>query len=81
MHKTSRAICVEVVRILAEERAKRAISKYALSARCGLSQQMIGYVENGLRRPSLETVVRLAEGLELDLGNLFQTAARRIRRR
>jgi transcriptional regulator with XRE-family HTH domain len=80
-HKTARSICVEVVRILAEERKKQAITKYALSTRSGLSQQMIGYVEKGLRSPSFETIVRSAEGLDVDLGAVFQRARKRIQRK
>jgi transcriptional regulator with XRE-family HTH domain len=76
--KTVRAVCTEVVRILAEERQKQAISKYILSARSGVSQQMIGYVERGVRNPSLETVVRLAQGLEIDLPDLFRRARNRV---
>jgi transcriptional regulator with XRE-family HTH domain len=69
---------MEVVRILAETRQKQAISKYALSKRSGVSQQMIAHVERGTRKPSLEIAMRLAEGLALDVPGLFRRAIRRI---
>ena len=45
-----------------------------MAERSGLSEQMIGYVERGMRRPSLETVVRMAAGLEVDLGDVIKRA-------
>jgi len=77
-HKTAGALCAEVVRILAEERRELAISKYRLSKRSGVSQQMIGHVERGTRNPSLEIVIRLAQGLALDEAELFRRARSRI---
>ena len=80
-HNTARAICDEVVRILSEERKKRPMSKYELSARSGVSQQMIAYVERGQRSASLETIVRLAIGLDVDLSQVFGSAERRVRKK
>lgn len=76
--KVPRAICAEVVRLLAGERKRLGISKYELEQRSGVSQQMIGYMERGLRNPSLETAVRIAEGLEIDLGKLLRMARAKI---
>ena len=69
--KSYRAVCAEIVALLRKERERRGLSKYALSERSGLSQQMIGYVERGMRSPSLETVIRLAVGLEVDLAQII----------
>jgi transcriptional regulator with XRE-family HTH domain len=35
---------------------------------------MVGYVERGLKKPSLETVLRMAEALDVDLGKLITNA-------
>jgi transcriptional regulator with XRE-family HTH domain len=78
--KTHHAVCVQIVRLLREERERQGFSKYALAERSGLSEQMIGYVERGMRQPSLETVVRMAAGLEVDLGNLIKRAYRTLPR-
>jgi transcriptional regulator with XRE-family HTH domain len=69
-----RAICTQVIRLLREEREKRGLSKYALSAQCGLSQQTISYMERGLRQPSFETVLRIADGIGLNLEDILKKA-------
>ena len=68
------AICVQVIRLLREERERRGLSKYAIAKISGLSQPMIGYVERGLRNPTLETVLRIADALDLDFADLVQRA-------
>jgi len=79
--KTHHAVCVEVVRLLREARERRGVSKYALAERSGLSEQMIGYVERGARNPSLETVVRISAGLEVNLGDIIKRAHKMAQRR
>lgn len=74
--KTYHAVSMQVVRLLKAEREKRGLSKYAVAKRCGLSEQMIGYVERGMRSPSFETVLRLAAGVGVDLGRVMKRAAK-----
>ena len=69
-----RAICAQVIKLLREERLKRGISKYALSAQCGLAQQTISYMERGLRQPSFETVLRIADGIGVNLEDVLKRA-------
>ena len=68
------ALCVQVIKMLREERERRDISKYSLSARCGLAQQTISYIERGLRQPSFETIMRIADGIGVDLENVIRKA-------
>jgi transcriptional regulator with XRE-family HTH domain len=68
------AICSHVARILREEREKREISMTVLAERAGLSQAMISFVEREIRNPSLETLIRIAEVLELNLGEVIKRA-------
>lgn len=63
-----------VVRLLRDERKRLGLSKYAVEQRCGISQQMVGYVERGLRRPSLETALRIADGIGVDLASIIRKA-------
>lgn len=63
-----------IIRLLHEERKRQGLSKYAAERRGGVSQQMIGYVERGLRKPSLETALRMADGLGLDLADIIKKA-------
>ena len=74
LDKTYHAVCVQVARLFQEERKRQGLSKYAVADRSGLSEQMIGYVERGMRNPSLETVLRMAAALELDLGDIIKRA-------
>lgn len=48
-----------------------------LAKQCGLSQQMISYVERGMRKPTLDTLLRIAGVLEVDLWKLLKTADER----
>jgi transcriptional regulator with XRE-family HTH domain len=68
------ALCVQVVKLLREERERRDISKYSLSARCGLAQQTISYIERGLRQPSFETILRVADGIGVNLEDVLRKA-------
>jgi transcriptional regulator with XRE-family HTH domain len=73
--KRCRAICRDVIRLLREERERRELSKYLVAARSGLSPQMISYVEREMRNPSLETVLRMADALEVDLAEIIKKAS------
>lgn len=50
----------------------------AVAAKAGLSQQMVSYVERGIRRPTLDTVVRIAEALQMDLGKIITQSRKGI---
>ena len=45
-----------------------------LASRAGLSQQMISYVERGMRNPTLDTLIRVTDALEVDLAELITQA-------
>jgi transcriptional regulator with XRE-family HTH domain len=66
-----------IIRLLAAERKRRGLSKYAVEQRSGISQQMVSYVERGLRKPSLETTLRIADGVGVDLAKII-TKARKV---
>lgn len=72
--KRARLICERIVELIREERERKRLSKYALAEKSGVSQQMIGYVERGLRSPSLEILLRLTVALEIDLADLLRKA-------
>ncbi|HTY88065.1 MAG TPA: helix-turn-helix transcriptional regulator [Candidatus Acidoferrum sp.] len=67
-------VCSQVARILREEREKRGLSMTALAGRAGLSRAMISFVEREIRNPSLETLLRIAYVLDLDLGEIITKA-------
>jgi transcriptional regulator with XRE-family HTH domain len=72
--QTRRAICSQVARLLREEREKRKMSMTTLARRAGLSQAMISFIEHEIRNPSLDTLLRVAQVLEINLGELVQRA-------
>jgi len=68
------AVCTEIIRLLREERKKRGLSNYVVAKRTGVSQSMMSLVERGLRNPTLELVLRLADGIRADLPALIKQA-------
>lgn len=65
-----------MARLLREERTKQQLSLNELARRAGLSQQMVSYVEREMRTPTLETLLRLADALEIDLWKLIRKASK-----
>jgi transcriptional regulator with XRE-family HTH domain len=61
----------QVVLRLKEEREKARISQMDLSFKAGLSQNLINYIENGKRNPSLHTLLRICDALQIDPARLF----------
>ena len=66
--------------LLKKERQRRQLSMSTVAERAGLSQQMVSYVERGLRNPTLDTLLRMALALKLDLAVLLATAQRKARK-
>jgi transcriptional regulator with XRE-family HTH domain len=73
--KNRQAICSRVCKILQEERIKRGISMTMLGVKTGLSQQAISYMEREMRIPNLDTLLRIAGGLEIALGDVVNKAS------
>ena len=51
-----------------------------VAERAGLSQQMVSYVERGMRNPTLETLLRIAAALEIDLSEVIAKATKETRK-
>ena len=67
-------ICAAVVRRLRAERQRQQLSMRRLAEQAGLSQAMISLVENDLRNPTLDTLLRITGALQLNLGRLLLKA-------
>lgn len=78
MQHNVRLLCVRIIALLQKERLRRKRSKYFVAQKSGLSPQMIAYVENGDRNPTLETVLRIAAALEVDFAELVKKARRQL---
>lgn len=64
-------LVAKVVRRLRLEREQQGRSMSAVARAAGISQSIVSLIEHDLRSPTLETLLRLADALELDLGKLI----------
>ncbi len=53
-------------------RKQRGYTQLALAERSGLHRTFIADVERGVRNPSLQSMAKIAEGLEISIPDLFQ---------
>jgi len=72
--KTRAKICEIVSRLLREQRESLGLSMNEVARRTGLSQQTVSFVERGLRMPTLDTLLRIAGALDLDLSGVLRDA-------
>ena len=78
--KSQQAVCSRVAHILRQERERRGLSMNRVAERAGLSQQMVSYVEREMRNPTLETLLRIAAALEIDLAVILAQAIKQARK-
>jgi transcriptional regulator with XRE-family HTH domain len=69
---TGNALLVAVCRAVHERREALEISQEELAHRAGLHRTYISDIERGARNPSLKTLSRLAEGLEVTTSQLIK---------
>jgi transcriptional regulator with XRE-family HTH domain len=62
----------EVARLLKAERQKRDLSLTILAQRAGLSRQMVSYVEQEKRNPSLDVLLRITDSLDIKLEEVIR---------
>jgi predicted transcriptional regulator len=67
-----------VVRLLREKRQALGLSMNAIAKRAGLSHTMISRVERELRRPTLDTLLRITEAMDADLWPLIKKAEKSL---
>ena len=75
----SNSICSNFARIVREERKRRDVSMTRLAEMAGLSQGTISLIEHEHRSPSLDTMLRIADSLGLDLSSMIARAERQAR--
>ena len=73
------AVAANVALILCDERKRRGLSMDQVAERSGLSQSMVSLVERDLRNPTLDTLLRMADALEVDLPDVLIRAIRAAR--
>jgi len=68
------AVMAGVIQTLREEREKRGLSMNVVAQRAGLSHSIVSLVERDLRNPTLDTLLRITEAIEIDLGEIITRA-------
>jgi transcriptional regulator with XRE-family HTH domain len=71
---TREKISSNVARILREERERQNLSLNLLAAKAGISRQMVSYIEQEERNPSLDTLLRIAGALDVHLDDVIKRA-------
>jgi transcriptional regulator with XRE-family HTH domain len=66
-----------VVRLFREKRVALGLSMYAVSKRARISHSTITRIENGLVKPTLDMLLRIAEVMDIDLWILIKKAEAR----
>lgn len=64
----------EIVRRLRAERLRKKLSNYAVSQNSGVSESMLSLVEHGLRNPTMELLLRIADGIGVNLADVVNDA-------
>jgi transcriptional regulator with XRE-family HTH domain len=69
-------VCSRVAEILREARTSQNLSLTRLAEKAALSRQAVSYIEQGRRIPALNTLLRIAGVLQLDLGEVIHRASK-----
>ena len=72
------AICAEVVRLMGDERKRRKLSKNKVSYLTGLNQSTVSRIENYHDNPTLDSLLRVADVLEINLGEILKRAIQTV---
>lgn len=64
----------KLVAFLREERLRQGMSQYKLDKECGLSKTSVAFIERNENKPTLSTLVRIADALNVDLSEYLQKA-------
>ena len=82
MSKTSRReeIIARLVELIRAERVRRKLSLNEVATRSGLSHTMVMRVEKRERLPTIDTLLRIADALEIDLSAVLGKAMRSVKR-
>ncbi len=72
------AIASNVVRLLKKEREKRGLSMNVVAQRSGLSHSIISLIERDMRNPTLDTLLRIADAIGVDLGKILMQARKEL---
>jgi transcriptional regulator with XRE-family HTH domain len=72
------AICAEVVRLMGGERKRLGLSKNKVANLTGLNQSTVSRLENYHENPTMDSLLRVADVLEINLGDILKRAIRNV---
>ena len=75
------AIQSALIRILREERERLGVTHYQIAPKAGLNASALSLIDRELRNPTLDTLLRITEAMELDLGELLVRATKEAGKR
>lgn len=70
--KQAQIISDKVIMCLRKVRTDKGISQYKLAKEIGMSKSSISYIENLKQRPTLYTVLMIADYLEINLSDVVK---------
>jgi len=79
MDERAAQISKECLRLLFELRVKKGISHQKLADQTGLSRSYMGSLEKGLRRPTVEVVVKLALALGVKFSHIVAQSEKAVK--
>ena len=74
--KSREAIRTQVALHLKVIRQKRGLSMTELANKSGLSRAMISFIESEFRNPTLDTLLRVCEALNVDLADVVKKSSK-----
>jgi transcriptional regulator with XRE-family HTH domain len=72
------AICAELVRLMADRRRQLKLSKNQLASLTGLNQSTVSRLENYHDNPTMDSLLRVADALDINLGDLLVQAIKNV---
>ena len=69
----------QLIELLRDKRLQKKLSVNEVAVRSGLSRAMISRVEKGERLPTIDTLLRISEALEIDLARLLRKAVNSVK--
>lgn len=71
-------VSAEIVRLLVAERKRQGISGNLLAEKTGLSQSLISTLETCPWNPTLDTLLRIGDALQVDVGRTISQARKAV---
>ena len=68
----SQSLFKEVGLRIAKARKAKSLTQEQLASKVGLDRSYVGWIEQGRRRPSLQTLQRVSKAVGSSLGDLFK---------